>query len=328
MSSEPTTPATPAQPGFGRRVANAFGRFLKALLKVTLVIAIIAGIGFITYLIVQELQRSFRTVSSRVDYNLSQVQEIGHDLGELEETVTAGQSDQDTRLSSLESYVDTTLADDLTHQDEMLGTLTLQLNQLVSETQTINSQIAALNEGVVALQGDINENNGRLDELGGELDAQANNTGELVVKVTELQTSIDALPLEDIEQMRQVVTLFRIWEMISRARLHILENNAGLAANDTARALAAIESVAANPQTPPDLLSQLALAQARLTLANAYLPDSPDLAALDLENSWRELDTLLALMLGVVEPVSPATAVHETTTTPVETPTPEPTPGS
>jgi hypothetical protein len=316
MSSETTSTSPPARPGFGRRLALAFGRFLKALLKVALVMGIIAGVGYITYLVVQELQRSFESVSSRVDYNLTQVQEIGHDLGALEETVTAGQAAQDARLTSLESYVSTTLAEDLARQDEMLTTLELQLGRLITQAQTHNNQITALSDGVVALQGDINESNGRLDELGGQLDTQAGNSRELAAQVTELQTAVDALPLADIEQMRQVVTIFRVWEMIGRARLHLLENNAGLAANDTARALAALEAIAANPQTNPELLPQLALTQARLTLANAYLPGNPELATLDLENGWRELDALLAMILGVVEPVT-ATAV------PAPAPTPE-----
>ncbi|MBX3060639.1 MAG: hypothetical protein KF770_29630 [Anaerolineae bacterium] len=315
MSSETTSTYPPARPGFGRRVAIAFGRFLKALLKVTLVILIMIGIGYGVYLIVQELQRSFQTVSSRVDYNLTQIQRIGHDLGELQQTVTAVQTAQDTRLTTLES-TDTTLAADLARQDAMLVALELQMGRLATQTVTINEQIVALNEGVVALQGDINENNGRLDELGGQLDTQANSSRELATQVVALQTAVDALPLADIEQMRQVVTLFRVWEMVARARLHLLEKNAGLAATDTARALAALEAVAANPQTNPDLLPQLALAQARLTLANAYLPDNPELAALDLENGWRELDALLALLLGVVEPIEPVTAVPEATPTP------------
>lgn len=312
MSSETTSTFPPPRPGLGRRMARAFGRFLKALLQVVLVIVLVIGIGYGVYLIVQELQRSFQTVSSRVDYNLAQIQRIGHDLGELQQTVTAVQTAYDTRLTTLET-TDTTLAGDLARQDAMLAAMELRLGRLATQTVTINEQIVALNEGVLALQGDINENNGRLDALGGQIDTQANNSRELAAQVLAVQTAVDALPLADIEQMRQVVTLFRVWEMVARARLHLLERNAGLAANDTARALAALEAVAANPQTNPDLLPQLALAQARLTLANAYLPDNPELAALDLENGWRELDALLALLLGVVEPV---TAVPEPTLTP------------
>lgn len=321
MNPVPTPPALPSQPGFGRRFGTALGRFLKALLKVFFVLILIFGIGTISYLVVQELQRSFRVVSGRVDYNLAEVREIGHTLGTLEQTVTAVQAAQDARLSTLETSVNSTLTDDLNRQGEMLALLELHVGRLITHSQTTDTQIGALNEGAVALQGDINLNASRLDELGGELDGQANDTEALATQVTDLQTAVDALPLEDIEQMRQVVTLFRVWEMISRARLHLLERNVGLAANDTARALAAVEAASANPQTPPALLSQLALLQARLTLANAYLPDNPELAALDLENSWRELDTLLALMLGVVEPV---TAVTEPPILIEETPTPAP----
>lgn len=325
MTSDTTPPITPARPGFGRRLAIVFGRLLKALLKVALVIGLIAGVGYISYLIIQELQRSFSVVNKQVEFNRQKVLEIGHDLGQLENDLAAANAAQDERLAGLESYVQTTLADDLARQDEMLAALDLQLGSLLTQTQVMGSQIAALNDGAVALQGDINENNGRLDTLGGEIDTLTNNTNDLTSQVTELQTAVADLPLEDIEQMRQVVTLFRVWEMVTRARLRLVESNAGLAANDTALALATVEAIIAHENTHPDLQPPLALVQARLTLANANLPANPDLAALDLENAWRELDTVLALLLGV-EAVEVPTAEPDSTNAspPAATPTPEP----
>ncbi len=324
MTSDTTPPITPARPGFGRRLAIVFGRLLKALFKVALVIGLIAGVGYISYLIIQELQRSFGIVNEQVNFNRQKVLEIGHDLGQLENDLAAANAAQDARLAGLESYVQTTLADDLARQDEMLAALDLQLSGLLTQTQVMGSQITALNDGAVALQGDINENNGRLDTLGGEIDTLTNNTNDLTNQVTELQTAVADLPLEDIEQMRQVVTLFRVWEMVTRARLRLVENNAGLAANDTALALATVEAIIAHENTHPDLQPSLALVQARLTLANAYLPANPELAALDLENAWRELDTMLALLLGV-EVVEAPTAEPDNTNAspPVATPTPE-----
>lgn len=324
-AAEPTVPST--QPGFGRRLARAFGRFLKALLKVTLVIIIIVAAGYITFLIVQELQRSFGVVSGRVDYNQERINVIREELNALDDEAGALNETQDGRLQALESYVDTTLAEDLTQQAEMLAVLELQLNTLLSQTQTLDTQVGTLNDGVVALQSDINENNGRIDELGGSVDALGINDEALTTQVAELQTTLDELPLEDIEQMRQVVTLFRVWEMVARARLHILENNAGLAAIDTTNARAAVDTLLTNENTNPDLLPTLTLIQARLTLADANLPQSPALAAFDLENAWFELDTALALLLGIedietaVLPAEPpagdaAEATPEATATP------------
>lgn len=330
MTTETESPV-PSRTSFGRRFSAALGRFLKALIKVTLFLGIIMGIAYITYLVVQELQRSFNVVSSQVEYNREKTLSIGHDLGELEASVAAANTVHDERLAELEAYVDTTLAEDLTRQDALLTTLELQLTNLLTHTQAMDGQIVALNDGVVALQGDINENNTRLDALGGDVDALANDTDSLSAQVTGLDTAVNDLPLEDIEQMRQVVTLFRVWEMVTRARLRLVENNAGLAAADTALALATLEAIInnqdANQTINPELLPQLALVQARLTLANAYLPDNPDLAAFDLENSWRELDTALALLLGVEPPAAAPTLTIEIIPTTTFIPTATPAPG-
>ena len=332
--TKPTTaPAEPAprsdQPGFGRRFANALGRFLKALLKVILVVVVIIAIGYITFLIVQELQRSFNVVSGRVDYNQDRINEIRADLDTLDDNAASQNVEQDGRLLALESFVDTTLADDLNQQTETLTVLETQLDTLLSQTEVIDNQVVALNEGVVALQTDINENNGRIDELGGSVDALNINDESLTTEVSDIQSTLAELPLQDIEQMRQVVSLFRVWEMVARARLHILENNAGLAATDTNNALATVETLLANETTNPELLPILTLIQARLTLAQAKLPDSPALAAFDLENAWFELDGALALLLGIedyetaVLPTEPPAEDAETAPAPTATPEPD-----
>ena len=295
------TPTTPDQPGFGRRFAIVLGRFLKALLKVILVIVAIVAVGTITYLIVQELQRSFRAVSGRVDYNLEQMVEMRQEINELERTAVTQNKAQDDRLNNLETYIDTSLADELTNQDETLTAVELKLGTVQSQTETMDEQIGSLNDGVLALQSDINENNGRIDLLGGELDGLGISNEDLATQVTDLQTAVNNLPLGDIEQMRQVVTLFRVWEIVTRARVRLLENNAGLAADDATRALYTVNAIVADDETNPDLLPTLALVQARLTLAEANLPDNPELATFDLENAWIELDSALALLLGIDE---------------------------
>lgn len=331
-TSNPVAEPISVGPTFGRRLAIVFGRMAKAFLKLLLFFGFLAGVGFIVFLLVQELRRSFDVVNEQVIFNRNEILRIGHDLGALEETVSEQTAVQNERLANVEIYIEEDLAEELTRQSTLLTAVELQLAQLISQTASLEGQTSQLegqtnllNEGVLALQGDINSQNGRLDGLGGELDALALSTDQLGQDLTALDTAVDELPLQDLEQMRQVVSLFRIWEMISRARLRLLENNAGLAATDVSHAVAALEAIVRHPNTDPALLSPLALVQARLTLADAYLPENPTLAALDLENSWRELDAVLATLLDI--PL-PETAVEpsegEATPTATATPTGQP----
>lgn len=331
-NSPPHSPA-PAAPGFGRRLANFLGRLLKAALKVTAVLLIIAGIGFITLLVVQELRRSFNVVDDRVDYNFDQIMAVRGDLAALQTAVAEAEQAQTGRLADLEAYQAGALAESLIaheqsldQQEAVLTALEIQLNELLSTTQTLDAQIVGLNEGILALQSDVNTNTTQLDELGGELDTVRLQNEALAGQVTQLQTGIDDLPLSDIEQMRQVVTLFRVWEMVTRARLRLLEGNAGLAGADTARAMAAMEAILTDEASNQALLPRYALVQARLNMAAANLPANPSLAASDLESAWAELDTILALLLGL-EPAQPDTAVLPPAPTPPPAASPAATPG-
>lgn len=322
MSTEPIPETTlPAHgPNFGRRLAIVVGRLLKAFFKLLFFGIILAGVGFIVFLLVQELRRSFDVVNEQIGFNRTQLLEIGHDLGALEEQLNEQTAVHDGRIATLETYVENDLAQALAQQSSLLDALDLQLSSLISQTSNLETETSLLNEGVLALQTDINNHNGRLDTLGGELDALSHSSSQLGDDLANLQTAVAALPLQDLEQMRQVVSLFRVWEMISRARLRLLENNVGLAATDVTQALATLESIAQHPNTHPDLLPALALVQARLTLADAYLPQNPTLAALDLENSWRELDQLLATLLDIPLPADAVSDID--TNAPEETAVP------
>ena len=116
----------------------------------------------------------------------------------------------------------------------------------------------------------------------------------------------ETLTTADLVALRQTIYLFRVWEMVARARLRLLENNAGLAGADVARSQEAVAAlIAAGDFADADGLAQLAQ---RLDLAAAGLPNSPAAAAADLELAWESIDQLLAALLGISLPTPDAAA--------------------
>jgi len=123
---------------------------------------------------------------------------------------------------------------------------------------------------------------------------------------------------------RQVLTLFRVWELISRARLRLLEDNFGLARADTEQALRTMDFLLAAAPEEAETWQRI---QARLELALAALPDDPDMAAGDLESAWDALDELLTAMLlpelatagSLPEDAGDSAAAEESTVEPTPT---------
>jgi hypothetical protein len=102
-----------------------------------------------------------------------------------------------------------------------------------------------------------------------------------------------------------------------RARLWLIENNAGLAAEEVEAARTALARVAA--VAPAEEVAPLQAVLDRLTLTQEDLQFRPLIAADDLEIAWQ----LLAQVLGD----RPAAALVPTLT-PTPTPIPTPTPGA
>jgi hypothetical protein len=108
---------------------------------------------------------------------------------------------------------------------------------------------------------------------------------------------------EDVEALRQTLALFRVWELVARARLRLLEDNPGLALADVQAAQAAVETILET--AVEETVASLTPVQQRLDLAAASLPDDPLTAGRDLETAWESLDVYLGELLGlpVVESV-------------------------
>ena len=328
---------TNQRPGFWRR----FWRALIRLLAIVATLAILAAIGVGGYFGFTELQRSFSTVQVQMDAMDQSVELLRSDVNNLMgddpvqlsqmSAIEADMSRLDIRVSTLE----TALAEDIAQQQVVLDALTADLETAVSTGNTLTSDVATLNSALTALQGDINENGSQIDALGGQIDEAQTS----IIQLDEQQAILMATPEPSLTETQQILVLFRMWEMISRARFRLLENNIGLAAEDIEAAIRTVD-VLLNFQ--PDAASMQTV-QSRLLLAFSNLPDSPDLAAADLEIAWDELDAvfetqvLSGLDTAVFEsdeseltlPQSTEEEVVETPTTSAEeetTPTPEATP--
>ena len=310
--------ATSSRPGFLRRLWQAF----VTLVKIAIVLVILVGLGAAGWFGYQELTRSFNSLSNRAEANRQRIDLLRKDIDTLQ-TDRIAQGNQlnslENELVGLDSEVDALteqLTADLNRQNEMLTELEGQMSDLIASTGTISGNVAALSAGVIALQGDVNENIAGVDELGGNVDVLSTDVSQLSDDFIALESEVTAVSEEatdQVAQMGQALSLFRVWEMVYRARLRLVEQNFGLATDDVAAALALIEALAAE-RSEEEGEALLALQQ-RLELVAANLPNDANTAARDLESAWEMLDSLLAEVLGEPEVGLAETAVITPTTT-------------
>lgn len=311
----------------GSRFGTALNWTLKTIIRLLLTIFLLVALaGLAQYGLAQinsrfddQLDTSIDAVNQRIDLLFSDVEGLMETDRQHREQLAELSSEQGAREEDLEEMSST-----LARQEEVLAGLETQTAELMTSGETISQSLAILEGGLVALQGDLNANGIRIDEIGGQIDglraeAAALNSqlGDLTVELTE--------PDAEVQNLQDVLRLFRLWELIARARLRLTEDNAGLAIVDLESALEALGT------TSPEEAPSMADVENRLTLALSSLPDDPEAAGRDLDAAWEILDGLLAEALGLgieVREAAPVEGAEEETTpsTPIEaTPTPTPT---
>ena len=302
-----TTVTTRARPGVLGRFFRFLGRFLWALVKVVMVLLLVAALGFGGYLGVRELSQSLVQLSADSHETAARVDLLRSDVNDLMENETAGRRQSSSFQSDLTamdgriSAVEREMAADLIRQEEQLAILEERLDEAIAAGAAISENISVLNAGIGALQSDIVGYGSDLDSLGGEVDGLQSEVLGLATETETIGASL-ADPLaatEDVAELRQILGLFRVWELVARARLRLVEENPGLALADVQAAQGALAAVI--DAAPEGLAAELEPVQQRLALAAAGLPDDPVTAARDLESGWEALDVLLGEMLGLPE---------------------------
>lgn len=323
------------KPGFVKRLWRALIGFLALLTF----IAILAAVAFGGYFGFIEIQR----IASRLNESSRTVSSLQSDIDALKESSTTQEqvAELEATISDLEAQLDLLqgdLTDDVAAQQAALDALEAEIEGSDAEVGTLSSSVTTLNEALNAIQTDLVANSSEIDALGGEIDSvrtAVSDLGEEMIAMEEAAFArIDAINVKD--PLQETLALFRAWELITRARLRLLENNIGLATEDIDEALQTIDAVIALEAGEIDK-EKLERVQTRLALAFLSLPDSPDSAAADLESAWDELDAIFTadLLTGITiteentaeteGEVAPGEESNESETAGTATPVPTPT---
>lgn len=323
-----------SQPGFWRRLGRSIVWILKTTLVSLLIIAVLVGLVAGGLLIFEELQRSYNIVTARIDLLRSDVDKLMEEdpqqadrLMSLQADVGDLQSDIDDLERQLNRMQDTVVAS-VEEQQESLVALDEQVATVAHSEEQTGEEVTALETAIVVLQGDVIENGSRVDDLGGELDRLQSEMAALDNDLSTLrQTAVTVGEREtELTEAQRTLALFRAWGLIARARLRLVENNAGMAAQDVEQAQRIVEALMADPGDEVGV-EPLTRVQSRLELALTSLPGDPTMAARDLENAWDELDAIFAeqILPEQVRVETAETATREATPETILEVTPTPT---
>ena len=312
-------------PGFWRRLGRAFVGLLKFLFFAALVAAIAAG-AWIGY---RELQTALREADDLAERNAQEIALLRSDVDNLmadtsEEEAIAAVEREIQALQSRVDDLDTEVGEELAQQSADLATLQQDLDELNARTATREAELETLQRGVAGLQEDVNANAATVDGLGGDVDELSADVGALSEMFAQVQEDAG-----ELAQMQRALTLFRVWELVARARLRLLQGNAGLAAADLTSAQSTLGALAAEEGAA----AALAPLRQRLALALDNLPADPIAARRDLETAWELLDEQIAILTAgplagpqlLVTPTMTQTGVITATATITFTPTVTPT---
>lgn len=299
--------------GFGYRFGRALGRFLLALLKTIVFVLIIGGIAaalIASYNLFVRGDRNEQWVDllvEDIDTSRQRENELQADLDIAQNQIATLQADMATMEAGTDEEMSTMIA--------MMHDMGDQLSILARSGQTISETVAILDTDLAALQTEMDSQTTALGE--GVTGLQADAAG-LRDDLTTLQTQVDEIPEVDVVRLEELLLLFRVGEMISRARLHLAEGNGGLALEQVNVALALVNGMMADERFDAAAITPL---QERLRLAQSSLPTDSTLASRDLETAWSTLDARLTDLLGLVLPANAPTSLNPTTTPIPVTPT-------
>ena len=283
----------PEKPSFGRRLMQALTAFVRALVRLLIIVIVIGLIGAGVYWGVPAIYRSYiqpvQDNTARLD-GLSTEIEINYEL------LTQQLDSLQTRVDTLEIQNDTgkqtisELADQLATAEASLE------NQAV----TIQS-LDGVQEDMATLVSAVASAEATLDELAATVD---DNSDTFLTIGSQLGSHDDALVTIQGE-----IKILEAMQLLIRARIFYAENNFGLAQGDIIGAIDILSSL----QETGGSLNNLSDVIQRLELANENIELNPEIAADDLEIAWE-----LLLQSLSIEPSKPT----EPLSTPDETPVP------
>lgn len=319
------TQETPPGPTFGERIRGAFSAFFRGLIRLIAILAVLAAIAFLIYI----LPRLNLITADKTGQEQALLQEIyaqqtasSEQVGRLRERVQALELRSDSDKQVLDE-INAELENAAKAQQDQLEALTSTQTATLGELEQINAALEGLDQKISRLMNALNQTSSDLENL---------NT-----QVADLDSQLAASESPLAEFQRELI-LVKAMEMLTRSRVYLVQNNAGLAKNE----VQAARDLLANMSVPEYQQAALGAMLTRLDQALFNLPDAPILAAEDLEVAWQLLRAGLpqpASMTSTAEksmltqeatatpaPASQTTSEITSTEAPETTPTPTPTP--
>jgi chromosome segregation ATPase len=264
-------------------ISRFFGVLLRLLLVV--IIGVLIG-GGIFYAVVAGGPALYRAYIQPIESSIARIEgaqtgqseynEFLNDRVEgLQARVEAMESQSDgykQMLSELQSQIDSINAT----PDTSEGDVKADIENLRQDTET---QVAELQTTIDEIVFKIDN----LDQAVGDLSSSVDDTEQSLIEMADQMSDQDT----PIEALRRELRLVQAMELLTRARMNIAENNIGRATEDITAAqelLTNLESLVPKYQT-----ETVAAINERVGSALEMIPDSPVLAADELEIAWELL---------------------------------------
>jgi chromosome segregation ATPase len=258
------------EPTGGQR--SIFSRIVRFIFRLLVVIIIGAVLGVAVYYAVPAI---YRTAIEPVQTNTQSIIDLERDIIQLQTTADMQAEQYADRLAEVE------------------GRLTAKGEEIAA----LQAEVAALQTAFESQQQEVSDLKPLLRQVE-RLTSDLETTEDQVAFLEETLTGIE-LPAERLERQIQMI---RAMTMLTQARLWLLQDNLGLAAEEITNARTLIAEVAeAEPEEENELYLQIL---DRLDLALEDVRTTPIIAAEELEIAWR-------LLVEVTTTESP---VLETTT--------------
>jgi hypothetical protein len=186
---------------------------------------------------------------------------------------------------------------------EVENRLTAEIDTITVQVTDLQGRLTELEERQTRSAQTLAEYQGRVEVLEGVVDAQ----DETILQMESLQAQMDELTLlsaahenlltgEDspLISLQHQITISRSIELLSRARLYLIQSNFGMANLDIQAARTLL--LAVQPEISAEKADQVDAIVARLDMAVSNLPIFPISAINDVDTAWQ------ALVYGLSDP--------------------------
>jgi hypothetical protein len=350
MGQEHPTSST----SFLSRLGKAFVGLIRFLLRLLIVLAVCATVGGGVYFggtfVYRHYLEPVPVLTIRLDIVEERQTQINEQLteqqGNLQFRVEEVELRSDTRKLALDSLQERQIAIETSQADTIgrLDKLHLELEQLqtaLGEGQfardtiqvALETLVAARDAGqrdLEALRADLETLQAGSTSIESTLETGQDDLAAMQTRVADLSGQVDEYSL-DVAALRAELSgeksptvllhelqLVKAMELLTRARLVLVQNNLGLAQFDIQAGRRILVDL--QVEVPAYQSERIARIVAHLDSALGRLPASPVAAADELEGAWQ----LLVAGLPKESPVGPASPAMPTTTPTLE-PTPTPT---